>query len=228
MKSKLPRGISNCNPGNIERQPGVRWQGQADDQSGDPRFVVFESSKWGIRAIARVLITYQDARQARDGSRIDTIREIIARWAPPGENRTDAYARHVAALMAIGEDDTLDVYDFMVMKSLVKAIITHENGVNPYPDATIEAGLRLAGVVPPKKPMIRQADVAGATLAGGATLLATLADTIQSQAPQVATTAQAIEPFFPGWAKTLLLILTLAGVAAALIKQIHDRRSDVR
>lgn len=224
----LPRGIRNHNPGNIDRKPGVRWQGQAADQSGDPRFVVFESPKWGIRAIARVLITYQDARQARDGSRIDTIREIIARWAPPGENDTGAYARHVAALAAIGEDEALDVYDFTTMQALVKAIITHENGGNPYPDTTIEAGIRLAGIEPHKKPLIRQADVAGATLAGGATVIGALAETVQSQAPQAAAAASAIQPWFPAWAKTLLLLLVLAGIAAALVKQLHDRRSDAR
>lgn len=224
----LPRGLRNHNPGNIDRHPGIRWQGQAADQSGDPRFVVFEAPKWGIRAIARILITYQDARQARDGSRIDTIREIVARWAPPGENDTGAYSRHVAALTAIGEDETLDVYDFVTAKALVKAIIQHENGGNPYSDIEIEAGLRLAGIEPPKKPLLRQADVAGATVAGIATLAGALADTVQSQAPQAAAAATALQPFFPGWVKLLLVGLVLAGIAAALVKQLRDRKADAR
>lgn len=146
--SDIPRGFRNNNPGNIDRHPGVRWQGQAADQSGDPRFIVFKAPEWGIRAIARVLITYQDKRRARDGGRIDTIQEIIDRWAPPSENNTGAYARHVARLTGIGVDETLDVYDYETMCALVQAIITHENGVQPYSSEIIARGLGLAGIVP--------------------------------------------------------------------------------
>ncbi len=79
-----PRGVRNHNPGNIERDARTRWQGQAARQS-DPRFVVFTAPEWGIRAMARVLITYQD----RHGC--NTVAKIINRWAPPGENATSAY-----------------------------------------------------------------------------------------------------------------------------------------
>ena len=148
MNMKLPRGISNCNPGNIDRHPGVHWQGQAADQSKDPRFVVFLAPEWGIRAIARILLTYQTARKARDGSRIDTIREIIDRWAPPNENNTGAYARHVAELTGIDVNQKIDVRDYDTMRALVVAIITHENGTQPYSDEQITAGLEQAGIHP--------------------------------------------------------------------------------
>jgi len=146
----LPRGIRNHNPGNIERD-GTRWQGMAREQS-DARFVVFSGAKWGIRAIARILITYQDKRRAGDGSRIDTVRKFIARWAPPTENDTDAYARTVARALGVGADDAgVDVYDYDTMLGLVHAIVRYENG-NPnaagnwYPADTYAAGLRLAGI----------------------------------------------------------------------------------
>ncbi len=146
--TKMPRGIRNNNPGNIDRHPGVRWQGMAADQSADTRFVVFQAPEWGIRAIARILITYQDKRRARDGSKIDTITDIIERWAPPNENHTPAYAKHVAVLTGLGLDETIDVYDYTTMCALVKAIISHENGRQPYSAAQIERGLLLAGIVP--------------------------------------------------------------------------------
>lgn len=146
--SDIPRGIRNNNPGNIDRYPGVRWQGMAADQSRDSRFVVFKAPEWGIRAIARVLITYQDKRRARDGSRIDTIQEIIDRWAPSVENDTSAYARHVSRLTHIGVDETLDVYKYVTMYALEQAIITHENSMQPYSPEIIARGLELAGVVP--------------------------------------------------------------------------------
>lgn len=57
--AKLPRGIRNNNPGNLEW--GDPWQGlDPDGQAQDKRFVVFKDPAMGIRAIARTLITYQD------------------------------------------------------------------------------------------------------------------------------------------------------------------------
>jgi len=146
---RVPRGIRNHNPGNIERD-GTRWQGMAVVQS-DARFVVFSAAKWGIRAIARILITYQDKRRAGDGSRIDTVLKFITRWAPPSENDTGAYARMVAQALNVRPDDRIDVYDYDTMLALVRAIVRFENGVAPeatdwYPVDTYVAGLRLAGL----------------------------------------------------------------------------------
>jgi len=146
----VPRGIRNLNPGNIERD-GTRWQGMAAVQS-DARFVVFSEPKWGIRAIARILITYQDRRRAHDGSRIDTVRKFISRWAPPGENDTDTYARTVARALGVGPDDAgVDVYDYSTMLALARAIVRFENGAPTwasdwYPEDVYVAGLRLAGI----------------------------------------------------------------------------------
>jgi hypothetical protein len=152
FRSEPPRGIRNFNPGNIRHALGVRWQGQAVNQT-DPQFVQFTSPRWGIRAIARVLITYQDKRQARDGSRIDSVREIIERWAPPSENNTDAYTRAVAQALGIdAESPHIDVYDFHTLYTLVEGIVRHENGPGPLPagawygQAIIADGLVLAGI----------------------------------------------------------------------------------
>ena len=154
MNTPLPRGIRNYNPGNLDRVAGTRWQGQAREQK-DSRFVTFLDPVWGIRAIARVLITYQDKRRASDGSRIDSVREVIERWAPAHENDTGAYAKHVAKALGIGPDDeSLDVYDYLTMRTLVLAIIRHENGPGPLPgglwygEPLIADGLARAGVVP--------------------------------------------------------------------------------
>lgn len=101
-----PRGIRNNNPGNIEW--GSPWQGLvAFDKRTDSRFAQFIDPASGIRALARVLITYQDKRRAADGSPIDTIAEFIERWAPPFENNTKAYADEVRK--AVADTTTLDV-----------------------------------------------------------------------------------------------------------------------
>lgn len=153
MKATTPRGIRNYNPGNLDRVAGVRWQGQAEQQT-DTRFVQFVDPRWGIRAIARTLITYQDKRRAQDGSRIDSVREVISRWAPAHENDTDTYAKQVAKALGIGPDDEcVDVYDFITMSLLVMAIIHHENGPGPLPGQQwygtqlIAEGLALAGII---------------------------------------------------------------------------------
>jgi hypothetical protein len=154
MRPDPPRGIRNFNPGNIRHAKGIRWQGMAHTQT-DSQFVQYLNPRWGIRAIARVLITYQDKRQAADGSRIDTVRDIIERWAPPSENDTLAYVTSVAKALGLHPDHApLDVYHFGTMRTLVTAIIRHENGPGPMPgghwygDALIAEGLTLAGIEP--------------------------------------------------------------------------------
>lgn len=141
-----PRGIRNYNPGNIERN-ATRWQGMATDQSADARFVVFSHPVWGIRALARTLITYQDKHGLR------TVRGIIERWAPPFENPTSAYAASVAGRIGVALEQRIDVYDHPTMLALVRAIIHHENGYGPlqgewYGEALLYDGLALAGILP--------------------------------------------------------------------------------
>ncbi|EKF6769670.1 TPA: structural protein [Pseudomonas aeruginosa] len=146
MRSSPPRGIRNFNPGNIRHAKGTRWQGMSANQN-DSAFVQFTGPQWGIRAIARTLITYQDKHALR------TIRQIISRWAPPSENNTESYIRQVAARVGVAPDARIDVYDYRTMRTLVEAIVRHENGPGPLPEGSwygeglINEGLHLAGIV---------------------------------------------------------------------------------
>jgi hypothetical protein len=147
---KASRGYRNMNPGNIDHIPANKWQGLADPPiepppagGGRPRFARFISHEYGIRALAVLLITYQD----RHGLR--TIRGIVNRWAPGSENDTDAYVRQVVDHTGFPDDETLDLQTYPHLRPLVEAIIRHELGGNPYDATTIDAGLRLAGVPPP-------------------------------------------------------------------------------
>lgn len=159
MPYKVPRGIRNNNPGNITHNVTrnvARWWGQSLTQN-DKHFVEFVDPVWGIRAIAKTLMTYQERRLAADGGRIDSVREIISRWAPSIENNTDAYVWHVAKFLAVDPDaPVVDVSDYRTMRTLVQAIITHENGRGPrsdgawYPDYVITDSLVAAGFVLPE------------------------------------------------------------------------------
>ncbi|PXB76000.1 structural protein, partial [Pseudomonas aeruginosa] len=82
-----------------------------------------------------------------------TIRQIISRWAPPSENNTESYIRQVAARVGVAPDARIDVYDYRTMRTLVEAIVRHENGPGPLPEGSwygeglINEGLHLAGIV---------------------------------------------------------------------------------
>lgn len=132
MSESGTRGIRNNNPGNIRH--GAQWQGMAQDQM-DASFVQFTDAKFGIRAIARILLSYE-----RQG--YNTVRQIINRWAPPNENNTDAYIAAVAHDCHLGVDEAMDVQ--ALLAPLVTAIIQHENGSQPYPLETIAQGVALA------------------------------------------------------------------------------------
>jgi len=131
------RGERNNNPGNIDRS-SVVWQGMSADQSSDSRFIVFTDPVPGIRALAKVLLSYF----RKYG--LNTVRGIIDRWAPPSENNTGAYVNHVASVLGVGSDDLIDVTDAHTLEVLTRAIIEHENGRCIYDDATIVGGIDLA------------------------------------------------------------------------------------
>lgn len=132
------RGERNNNPGNIRH--GSNWQGLAPEQP-DSAFCSFVDPKFGIRALAKVLLNYQQMGY-------DTVKDIINRWAPSNENNTAAYISAVAGRIGCDPNTHLDVRDYSQMFPLVDAIIYHENGRNIYPRPTMDAGLALAGVTP--------------------------------------------------------------------------------
>jgi len=130
----IPRGIRNSNPGNLRKSHDV-WQGETAVQS-DPDFVTFQAPEWGLRAMAKVLLNYQRAG-------LDTVRKIIGRWAPTNENDTDAYVASVAMYVGVNEDARLDLTHPDLLVKLMKAIVRHENGQQPYTDEQFTQALRL-------------------------------------------------------------------------------------
>ena len=66
-QSGLPRGMRNNNPGNL-KYFNIGWQGEV---GSDGVFSIFESYKWGIRAMMKQLFNYFNEGR-------DTIQTIIA------------------------------------------------------------------------------------------------------------------------------------------------------
>jgi len=118
----MARGLDNCNPGNIRRS-AVRYKGEVRP-SRDPAFKQFETMAWGYRAIFVLLDTYR----VRYG--LDTVAGMIARWAPPSENRTDAYVRAVCGRTGLRPDEPVDTRDRRTMVPVAAAISRVENGVD--------------------------------------------------------------------------------------------------
>lgn len=129
------RGIRNNNPGNLEASSSNPWVGQT---GSDGRFAKFETPEHGIRALGRNLISYQ-----RQG--IDTVGEIINRWAPPSDNNdTAAYIKAVCAQLGVTANQPLDASNPDTLQALCAAIIKHENGSQPYSQDQLSTGVSAA------------------------------------------------------------------------------------
>ena len=115
----MTRGELNCNPLNIRRVAGTTWKGQRAEQT-DKGFVQFESFEWGLRAAFVLLRTY--SRKYK----LNCVRDIVSRWAPPSENHTERYIRNVCLWTGFGALQRLTEEDW---PKLVQAMARQEIGV---------------------------------------------------------------------------------------------------
>lgn len=142
------RGVRNNNPGNIDFNPRNDWQGQIGIEAtgNPPRFAVFSSPQYGIRAMAKLILNYRgkDGMPGVGGKGIDTVREVITRWAPGNENNTEAYVQAVAKAMRVQPNDPIQLANRLLLTPMVAAIIRHENGFAPYDEAVVAEGVNLA------------------------------------------------------------------------------------
>ena len=132
------RGLRNNNPLNI-RHSKDRWQGIATTQT-DKEFVQFQTMAYGYRAAWKVLESYW--KHFKRQRQPFTVAHIIARWAPPSENHTDAYVSTVLKLTSLGGKENLPrpfmgiAIDKLVR--LLAAMTTMECGV-PYEKVDVQA-----------------------------------------------------------------------------------------
>lgn len=137
------RGIRNNNPGNIEfyNQPG------ASLESKGGRFARFSTPEQGINAMSKQLDLYFTGKSRNVTKPINTIQDIITTWAPPKnkkgqvENDTAAYIASVAKSMGVSPTAELNLNDPNTKAALISAMITHENGGNPYTHEQYIAGI---------------------------------------------------------------------------------------
>ncbi len=136
MNQQLPRGIRNNNPGNIRH--GANWLGlNPNGRNIDSGFCVFTAPVYGIRALAKVLVNYKRIYG------LNTVRQIVNRYAPPNENQTTAYIQSVAKQLGVYPDTVIDIEERGVLTVFIKAVIRMENGIQPYSDELIQQGIEL-------------------------------------------------------------------------------------
>lgn len=113
----LPIGLRNNNPGNL--RPGLLpWVGQTGSNGG---FCKFKDLSFGLRALAVDLSN----KITSDG--LDTITDIISKYAPPSENNTLAYINAVSDSTGWDADETIN-FNSGNLANLMQAVIEHENG----------------------------------------------------------------------------------------------------
>lgn len=120
-EKKLPRGLRNNNPGNIRINSDL-FQGEIRP-SKDNSFKQFETMAYGYRAVFRILSNYYR------NYKLDTIRKMIGRWAPPEDNNhTEAYIKAVSDYAGIPADDPININDREQMIRIVAGMSKVENG----------------------------------------------------------------------------------------------------
>ncbi len=124
--TRLPRGIRNNNPGNLNfaHQPGAVLEPAGPGIT--PRFARFPTPEAGLDALRDQLCLFMN----RD--RLRTVNAIIAKWAPPNENDTSAYAQFVARKMGVKASADLGPATSSLIGKMMTAITEYENGQNPY------------------------------------------------------------------------------------------------
>ena len=131
----LPRGIRNNNPLNIRRSKD-KWKGLRAVQA-DASFCQFETLEYGWRA-AFYLLT----RTYYHKYRLFTIRAIISKWAPPMENKTEAYINNVSRLTGIGPDEPIGIPSDRPARwiKVGRAMAIQENGTESIDDFAMLSG----------------------------------------------------------------------------------------
>lgn len=109
----VDKPFHNHNPGNL------RAWGDAPIVDG---FAQFSSDQEGLNALAKQLLLYQD----RD--HLNSVREIITKYAPPKENDTGAYIKRVANRLGVNEWEKVNLHDTGILTKLIMAIINQESG----------------------------------------------------------------------------------------------------
>jgi hypothetical protein len=123
------RGLRNHNPGNVRAAPNA--------VGSDGSFPQFGSDADGLAAMARQLMLYGDRGN-------NSISGILHTYAPSSENNTRAYIDDVSRATGYQAQDRVNLHDPAVLRNLMSAMISHENGTQPFSRDQLDAGVSSA------------------------------------------------------------------------------------
>lgn len=126
-------GERNNNPGNLVF---ANQKGASRDIFNNGKFATFKTPQDGLDALFKQLKLYSN----RD--HLNSISAIIGKFAPPNENNTKAYMATVAKKLGVKTDQALNMNDPRVMKQLMEAIVTVENGRNSYAESMYQQAVQ--------------------------------------------------------------------------------------
>ncbi len=132
-----PRGVRANNPLNIESNANNNWVGKVSP-SVDSRFETFRAPEYGFRAGAILL---RDSYQGRYG--LETIEEIIYKFAPSHENDSDNYASFVASQLGINANEPINLSSDATLAKMLHAMSVMEVG-RYYSLEQAQEGVRMA------------------------------------------------------------------------------------
>lgn len=139
-----PRGIRNNNPGNLNY---VGQSGATLEDHATPRFARFNSAFEGFAALGKQIKAYYNGTSKAAGyQKLQSVEDIISRFAPASENNTQAYINKLSKMLGVGRGDSLNIQDPQVLATLMNGITQIENGKNPYaPDMVLKAAQSAVG-----------------------------------------------------------------------------------
>lgn len=119
---QVTTGITLNNPGNLMKS-SKQFAGEVE--SDHKRLRAFQSPEDGLNAMSDVVDGY-----SKKG--LNSVASIITKYAPPNENLTANYIRFVANKLNVKATQKLDLSNPTIKRDLIDAIITLEQGSNPY------------------------------------------------------------------------------------------------
>lgn len=127
--SKNTLGFRNHNPGNLRDASNTTGRNQG--------FSTFSSDNDGLAAMARQLMLYGDRGNNTPGG-------ILHTYAPRTENKTQQYINDVSTRTGYDSRQRLDLHNPEVLKTLMAAMIQHEQGSQPYTEEQLKSAIQSA------------------------------------------------------------------------------------
>ncbi|EMF5696399.1 TPA: hypothetical protein QCI27_003766 [Enterobacter roggenkampii] len=122
-------GFRNHNPGNL--------RSASNSTGSNGGFATFANDDDGLAAMARQLMLYGDRGN-------NTLESVIHTYAPRSENDTRAYIDAVSGSTGYAAQERVNLHDTETLKSVMAAMIKHENGAQPYSDEELKNAIQTA------------------------------------------------------------------------------------